>query len=98
MSSSHTTQTGMAVPNSFESWMERASAEFFDKLASIKQPVTGNRFICRVGLEDVFFIEYGDHQGLLQALVSNSSISVTIPTDRDSSIRRASGTRMVGCI
>ena len=74
MSSSHDIQPGMAVSKHFESWMERATAEFFDKLASIKQPVTGNRFICRVDPKDVFFIEYGDHKSLLQALVSTPSI------------------------
>ena len=88
----------MAGPNEFESWMERATAEFFDKLASIQQPVAGNRFICRVGPEDVYFIEYGDQQSLLQALVSNSSIRVIIPTNRDCSVRCASGPSMVVCI
>ena len=55
--------------------MERATAEFFDKLASTKQAsVGGNRFICRVGPKDVFFIEYGDYESLLQALVSTYSV------------------------
>ena len=69
----HTIQIGMAGPTPFDSWMERATAEFFDKLASIKQTVADDRFVCRLGLEDVYFVEYGDHQSLLQALVSNSS-------------------------
>lgn len=98
MSSSHDSQPGMAVSSHFESWMERATAEFFDKLASIKQPVAGNRFICRVGPKDVFFIEYGDHKSLLQALVSTPSIWVIIPTNGDSLGRCASGPIMVACI
>ena len=79
MSSSPQLQPGMAVSKHFESWMEGATAEFFDKLASIKQPVAGNRFICRVGLKDVFFIEYGDHESLLQALVSTPPIWIITP-------------------
>ena len=88
----------MAVSKHFESWMEHATAEFFDKLASFKQPVAGNRFLCRVGPKDVFFIEYGDPKSLLQALVSTSSIWVIIPTNGDNSGRCASGPIMVGCI
>ena len=67
------TQIGMAGPAPFDSWMERTTAEFFDKLASTKQTVGDSRFVCRVGLEDVYYIEYGDHQSLLQALVSSPS-------------------------
>ena len=98
MSSSRQMQPGTAVSQHFESWMEQATAEFFDKLASIKQPVPGKRFICHVGPEDVFFIEYGDPKSLLQALVSAPSIWVIIPTNGDSSGRCASGPNMVGCI
>ena len=88
---------GMAGKTPFDSWMERATAEFFEKLSNSKQPAAGSRFVCRVGLEDVFFIEYGDHQSLLQALVSKSFIRVPTPTNGDSSIRWASGPNMVGC-
>ena len=63
----------MAAPFPFDSWMERTTAEFFHKLAGIKQTVADSRFVCRVGLEDVYYIEYGDHQRLLQALVSHLS-------------------------
>ena len=35
--------------------------------------VADSRFVCRVELEDVYYIEYGDHQSLLQALVSHLS-------------------------
>ena len=60
----------MASPTPFDSWMERTTTGFFDQLASTKQTVADSRFVCRVGLEDVYYIEYGDHQSLLQALVS----------------------------
>lgn len=52
----------MASPAPFDSWMERTTAEFFNKLADTKQTVANNRFVCRVRLEDVYFVEYGDHQ------------------------------------
>ena len=63
----------MASPTPFDSWMERTTAGFFDHLAGTKQTVADSRFVCRVGLEDLYYIEYGDHQSLLQALVSSPS-------------------------
>ena len=98
MSSSQNIQPGMAVSKHFESWMEGATAEFFAKLASIRQLVPGKRFICHVGPEDVFFIKYGDPESLLQALVSTPSIWVVLPTNGNSLGRCASGLNMVGCI
>ena len=61
----------MANPTPFDTWMEGTTADFFNKLASTKQTVADSRFVCRVGPEDVNYIEYGDHQSLLQALVSS---------------------------
>ncbi|KAK0510433.1 hypothetical protein JMJ35_006865 [Cladonia borealis] len=61
----------MTGPTPFDSWMEGMTAEFFHKLGSVTQTAAGNKFVCRVGLEDIYYIEYGDHQSLLQALTDS---------------------------
>ena len=48
---SYTIRIGMAGPTTFDSWMERTTAEFFHKLASIKQTVADDMLNCRAGLE-----------------------------------------------